>query len=63
MAISDNVYLSELLPLATGTTPGRIYRGTRLVNEFASFIYIKYPYKKKDTNSYTLLLDLDGFSR
>jgi len=30
-AISDNVYLSELLPLATGTTPGRIYRGTKAI--------------------------------
>ncbi len=63
MTFSDNVYLSELLPLVTGTTPGRIYRGTKAIYEFASFIYIKYTYKKKDTNSYTLLLDLDGFSR
>jgi len=37
------------LPLATGTTPGRIYRDTKAIKEFALFIYIKYLYKKKDT--------------
>ena len=63
MTFSDNDYLSELLPLATGTTPGRIYRGLKAIKEFAIIVYIKYTYKKKDTNSYTLLLDLDGFSR
>jgi len=61
--MTDNRTLSEVLPLVTGTTSGRIYRGLKAIKEFALFIYIKYTYKKKDTNSYTLLLDLDGFSR
>ena len=61
--MTDNRILSEKLPLVTSTTPGGIYRGLKAIKEFATFIYIKYTYKKKDTNSYTLLLDLDGFSR
>ena len=47
VVFSDNVYLSELLPLATGTTSGRIYRGLKAIKEFAIIIYIKYTYKKK----------------
>ena len=45
--MTDNRTLSEVLPLATGTTPGRIYRGLKAIKEFAIIIYIKYPYKKK----------------
>ena len=45
--MTDNRTLLEVLPLVTSTTPGRIYRGTKAFYEFASFIYIKYPYKKK----------------
>ena len=50
VTFSDNDQLSEVLPLATGTTPGRIYRGLKAIKEFALFIYIKYLYKKKILN-------------